>query len=304
MRRVARCGTVGVVRVRGDGNGFVRCADGQWRWGRFGAAGLLLRAPDPSDHAVPLVLLQHRALWTHQGGRWGLPGGARDSFESAADTALREAAEETGIDPGRVRVCGQHTDHPGGDGWSYTTVVADAPEPLPLWPQFESADLQWVPEADVSGYELHPGFGATWPSLRIRSGELVVDGANAIGSRPDGWWRDRPAATERLLRQLVAARVRTLPLPGGEFGWVRRCVVVLEGQAATVPDVRGVDVVRAAGSGDDAVAAAAADEPDCFVVTADRGLRARLPAASAVLGPAALLERIGEQRHQSFRGSR
>ncbi len=30
----------------------------------------------------------------------------------------------------------------------------------------------------------------------------VVDAMNVIGSRPDGWWRDRPAAIERLVRQL------------------------------------------------------------------------------------------------------
>src|SRR5262249_11419997 len=39
---------------------------------------------------------------------------------------------------------------------------------------------------------------------------VVVDGANVMGSRPDGWWRDRPAAARRLLATLTAG----VPLPG------------------------------------------------------------------------------------------
>lgn len=275
-----------MVRVRGDGNGFVCCADGQRRWGRFGAAGLLLRAPTPDG---PVVLLQHRALWTHQGGRWALPGGARDSFERAADTALREAAEETGIDPSQVQVCAQHVDHPGGDTWSYTTVAADVPRPLTLRAQAESAELAWVPEPEVDRYPLHRAFAGVWPLLRTRPGTLVVDAANVVGSRPDGWWRDRAAAAQRLLRQLDAAKPRTLALPDGSFGWVRRCLVVLEGSARAAAGGGGVQVVRAAGSGDEAIVAVAAAEPGCFVVTADRALRARLPAGCAAVGPSTLL---------------
>jgi hypothetical protein len=61
-RRVVHEPTVG-----GDGDGWAHCRDGQDRWGRFGAAGLLLRAPDA--HGRPLVLMQHRAPWTHHGDR-------------------------------------------------------------------------------------------------------------------------------------------------------------------------------------------------------------------------------------------
>ena len=61
----------------------------------FGAAGLLLRAPRPDG--TPAVLLQHRAVWSHQGGTWGLPGGARDSHETPEETAVREAQEEAGL---------------------------------------------------------------------------------------------------------------------------------------------------------------------------------------------------------------
>jgi hypothetical protein len=59
-----------------------------------------------------------------------------------------------------------------------------------------------------------------------------------------------------------------------------------------------VAVVRAPGSGDDAVAESAAqraaDGTPLLVVTADRGLRARLPAGVQVAGPGWLLARLDE----------
>ena len=84
-----------------DGNGWVECGCGSRHWGRFGAAGLLLIHESGSDvarHSEPAglkptsaVLLQHRATWSHEGGTWGLPGGARDSHEDVVTTALRES---------------------------------------------------------------------------------------------------------------------------------------------------------------------------------------------------------------------
>lgn len=281
---------VSLSSLRGDGDGWVDCADGQRRWGRFGAAGLLLRAPDAGGE--PLLLLQHRAAWTHHGDLWGLPGGARNSDESAAATAVRESGEEAGIDPLDVRVVGSRRAHPAGDGWSYTTVVAEAAEPLTVTPNQESAELRWIPEPEVDDLALHPGFADSWRTLRTRPATVVVDGANVVGSVPDGWWRDRAGAAERLLRRLAAAPPRTLPLPDGTFGWALRYLVVLEGRASRAPDVAGVDVVRAPGSGDDTIAELACAEPGGFVVTADRGLRARLPAGVTALGPSTLLERL------------
>src|ERR1700712_5042607 len=89
-------------RVRGDGDGWVVSDTGSAHWGRFGAAGLLLRAPRPDGS--PAVLLQHRAPWSHQGGTWGLPGGARDSHESPEEAAVREAHEEAGLLADQVTV--------------------------------------------------------------------------------------------------------------------------------------------------------------------------------------------------------
>ena len=87
--------------MRGDGDGWVVSETGMY-WGRHGAAGLLLRAPRADGSAA--VLLQHRAPWSHQGGTWGLPGGARDSHETPEEAAKREAHEEAGLTADRLVV--------------------------------------------------------------------------------------------------------------------------------------------------------------------------------------------------------
>ena len=117
---------------------------------------------------------------------------------------------------------------------------------------------------------------------------LVIDAANVIGSRPTGWWRDRPGAarqfTERV-RAAVAAGQLDPPV-----------TVVLEGQSRKGADegvVDGVEVVHASGEGDDTIAAVAADHAEVIVVTADRGLAERVRATGAeVVGPSWLLDRF------------
>jgi 8-oxo-dGTP diphosphatase len=116
------------------------------------------------------VLLQHRAVWSHQGGTWGLPGGARDSHETAEETAVREAHEEAGLlaELLTVRATLVTADVAGivGTRWSYTTVVADAGELLHTVPNRESAEMRWVGEDEVEDLPLHPGFAASWQRLR------------------------------------------------------------------------------------------------------------------------------------------
>ena len=113
---------------------------------------------------------------------------------------------------------------------------------------------------------------------------LLIDAANVVGSRPDGWWRDRAGAAARLVDRLRAA---ALDEP---------VVVVLEGQArgGVAPGTAdGVEVVHAPGEGDDELAARAAD--GVTLVTADRGLAARARAAGAhVVGPRWLLDRLAD----------
>src|ERR1700754_5232345 len=151
--------------MRGDGDGWVVSDSGAHYWGRHGAAGLLLRAPRPDG--TPAVLLQHRAPWSHQGGTWGLPGGARDRHETAEQAAVREAHEEAGLvaDLLTVRTT-VVTATATGSHWTYTTVIADAAELLETVPNRESSELRWVGEDEVAELPLHPGFAASWQRLR------------------------------------------------------------------------------------------------------------------------------------------
>ncbi|MFJ1968833.1 NTP pyrophosphohydrolase [Streptomyces sp. NPDC087903] len=110
---------------------------------------------------------------------------------------------------------------------------------------------------------------------------VIVDAANVVGSVPDGWWRDRRGAAERLRDRLAADGV-----PGHE-GPVE-IVLVVEGGARGVESVPGVRVESAPGSGDDHIVAlvAEAGTRPVLAVTADRELRRRVGELGAqVTGP-------------------
>ena len=139
---------------------------------------------------------------------------------------------------------------------------------------------------------------------------VVVDVANVMGARADGWWRDRAGAARRLCLQVKALAGR----PDGSAPDVAAWVLVLEGQAreavALLADElneldEGLDeraegepalvrLVSAPGSGDDAIVSVVADavarDETCLVVTADRELRRRCEELNAsVVGPGWLL---------------
>ncbi len=158
----------------GDGNGWVQCRCGRRHWGLHGAAGLLLaRNADGATHDGLDVLLQLRAGWTHQGGTWGIPGGAVDSHEDERAGALREAYEETGVPPLSVRVLDSmvSTDHVD---WRYHVVLGVPAGPIrPRATTAESDDVRWVPAGEVTTLPLHPGFAASWPALLPKLVELA-----------------------------------------------------------------------------------------------------------------------------------
>jgi hypothetical protein len=147
---------------------------------------------------------------------------------------------------------------------------------------------------------------------------VVVDVANVVGARADGWWRDRAGAALRLCREVIALAQRG---DGTAGAWVlvlegraKEAVTLLESEtslaeetvppgdwvppeedeAPTADGVSPVRLVSAPGSGDDAVvgvvAEAIARDESCLVVTADRELRERCEELNAsVVGPGWLL---------------
>ncbi|GAB4005746.1 NYN domain-containing protein [Nocardioides ultimimeridianus] len=118
---------------------------------------------------------------------------------------------------------------------------------------------------------------------------LIVDGANVVGARPDGWWKDRAGAARRLHEALLVADI--------EYDAV---VLVLEGQAKG--GVRAgrdahVRTVHAPKDGDATIveqARVAAERGGrVVVVTADRALDARVHGVGATtLSPSWLLDRL------------
>ena len=117
---------------------------------------------------------------------------------------------------------------------------------------------------------------------------LVVDGANVVGSRPDGWWKDRAGAARKLHEQLMVADTS-----------YDEVVLVLEGAAkGGVGKGRDAHVrtVHAPGSGDDTIVAEARNAAErgdrVGVVTADRLLKARVAAHASVESPSWLLDQL------------
>ena len=119
---------------------------------------------------------------------------------------------------------------------------------------------------------------------------IVIDAANVIGSRPTGWWRDRPGAASRFTEQVRAT------VAGGRLD--PPVAVVLEGRSrAGVAEgvVHGVEVVHVPGEGDDTIVALAQQQHGVIVVTADRALAERVRAANGeVVGPSWLLDQLDE----------
>lgn len=118
---------------------------------------------------------------------------------------------------------------------------------------------------------------------------LVVDGANVVGARPDGWWKDRAGAARRLHEQLLVADIEyddvVLVLEGAAKGGVR------PGRDAHVT------TVHAPRDGDSAIVAQARKAVDggdrVVVITADRALDARVHGVGATtLSPSWLLDRL------------
>jgi uncharacterized protein YaiI (UPF0178 family) len=112
----------------------------------------------------------------------------------------------------------------------------------------------------------------------------VIDAMNVIGSRPDGWWRDRPAAIERLVGQLD----RWAASSGEQV-----TVVLEQPPSAPIPSER-VEVVSAPRPAPDSADAEILRHlPDWLaagevtVVTSDRDLAERARSLGAAIEPAA-----------------
>jgi hypothetical protein len=170
---------------------------------------------------------------------------------------------------------------------------------------------------------MRSAYGAKENGIGQHPATIIVDVANVMGSRPDGWWRDRAGAAVRLHADIAALAAKSAALAASGHPILPdepdppRFVMVLEGAARAAAariraddgqtraddnrtraddgQTRGDDgrtraddgpvrVVQADGSGDDAIVALARELPGRrFVVTADRELQRRCVAAGAAI---------------------
>lgn len=140
---------------------FVRCGS-HTHWGRYGAAGLLLITPDRDR-----VLLQLRSGRVLSPGTWALPGGALERGEGVEQGALREAAEEVGLEPADVTATGTRPGlvHPR---WRYTYVLASTTTTdLPDHRSWEVAEHRWLAVDEVSSMRgrMQTNLARDWPEL-------------------------------------------------------------------------------------------------------------------------------------------
>jgi ADP-ribose pyrophosphatase YjhB (NUDIX family) len=121
---------------------------------------VLVRAGD-------LVFVAQRSAHCHEGGTWAIPGGALQRDEEALDGALREFAEEIGVDLDGYEVVTVHEDDHGG--WSYWTIVLEVASPfdLPTRLHWETSATAWVTTEELASLELHPAFRATAERLGL-----------------------------------------------------------------------------------------------------------------------------------------
>lgn len=150
--------------IHQPGDGWVDCACGRKHWGTNGAAGVLLARRDPKTGKVTDVVMQHRAVWSAEGGTWGIPGGAIADGESPIEGALRESYEEANITPADIEVVGSYCEDHGP--WSYTTVFAfekSGHEVHPRANDDESMEIEWVPIDEVPNLKLLTALRADWP---------------------------------------------------------------------------------------------------------------------------------------------
>ncbi|NEG89475.1 NUDIX domain-containing protein [Bifidobacterium aerophilum] len=162
--------------VHQPGDGWVDCMCGRRHWGLNGASGVLLARRDTTTGAVTDVVMQHRAVWSAEGGTWGIPGGATADGESPIEGALRESYEEANITPADIEVVGSWREDHGN--WAYTTVFAFEKPGHRVEPRAnddESMEIEWIPIDEVPDRKLLTAMKTDWPRFRARLDAIAAD---------------------------------------------------------------------------------------------------------------------------------
>lgn len=144
-----------------SGDGWVVCDLGHDHWGRYGAAGLLLRHVD--QQGISRFLLGRRSPETHHGETYSTPGGALDFEETPLEGATREGVEELGLAFEFEHEGTQEVDH---GGWAYYTVHGRVQNRFSDFTLLELEEAGWYTKEEVDSLPLHPGFHSYWQRYR------------------------------------------------------------------------------------------------------------------------------------------
>jgi 8-oxo-dGTP diphosphatase len=142
-----------------SGDGFVELPDGSRRWGRFGASGILLRHEDESG--ISRYFVARRSKEIHNGGTWGVPGGARHRDETPLAAATREFREEIGYELAEFDVTDVFEDDCGvWSYWTWLVEVADRNEGREVL-NWETDEIRWATAAELAELDLFDAFRVT-----------------------------------------------------------------------------------------------------------------------------------------------
>jgi 8-oxo-dGTP pyrophosphatase MutT (NUDIX family) len=192
-----------------SGDGFTRKINGgSGPWGKYGAAGVMLRHVDSSG--TERYLMIERGPGISDPGKWQFPGGAIDSLETPHQGATRETTEELGFKAGALDSARVHGEHvftiqgvvgPKNGEWKYTTIAATVPSQLTPdlsthHARAETSDAKWmtideIRKLDKSGKLLGPLAGG---ALERNVVSLYPAGTPSVG---------RPAPVTKKLPRLT-----------------------------------------------------------------------------------------------------
>lgn len=121
-------------------------------WGKFGASGMMIQAKDPNTGENKYLLTQRSQSLSSNKGKWQLPGGAKDEFETDYQGAARETSEELGLEQIDLDTLQYVADniYDNGQGWTYNNIAVTSPTMYDVVPQdSESSDAKWFTAAEL-----------------------------------------------------------------------------------------------------------------------------------------------------------
>jgi len=200
------------TRVGKAAEGHVTCGRGHKHWGRYGAAGLLIRAKGADGRWR--YLLHKRGENSDHPGTWGIPGGALHEGEMPEMGAIREATEELGVLP---TLRPTHTVTDDHDGWVYYSVAVDSPamfQPsVDGSTAHETGGWAWMTAAEIGSHPgMHPGFAESFTAVRrARGSKTLTKGENMPVPIEDG----QPVKA-KVVRRMMAEK-----FPSHATAWVK-----------------------------------------------------------------------------------